>query len=271
MRARDFIKDDTQERDTWQGGPQDANWEQQIGIDGGQGYQRAQGTLPGNTQLSVAADTGGPGTTYMPQKNLSISKGPVSLSLGDRGRIAGSYNIPMGQDSSISLSAGGQKGRGVQDYSASYQKGNWSAGVSQSNYPGAKPQINVGYSAQFEDSDLIESRSGQIAQHYTEVLNRKFEPAGIPLLITGHFVDQMSNPRNDPEPITVMDIVDFFSKLYLKRRDFLAKLPVETGFIVADLESGVEVAFSKDSNGLIIANTVIRDEMKRGSQQKVAI
>lgn len=118
---------------------------------------------------------------------------------------------------------------------------------------------------------LIEGANSRIAQHYTDVLNHKFAPADIPLRITTHFVDRMSDPRNDPEPITVLDIVDFFSKLYLKRREFLKKLPVETGFIVADLESGVEVAFSKDSYGTIIANTLIRGEMKRGPQQKIAI
>lgn len=118
---------------------------------------------------------------------------------------------------------------------------------------------------------LNEGANAIVARNYTEALNNKFAPAGIPLLVTEHFVDRMSDPRNEPEPITVADVVDFFSKLYLKRREFLKNLPVETGFVVADLESGVEVAFSKDSNGLLIASTLIRGELKRGSQRKIAI
>jgi hypothetical protein len=39
---------------------------------------------------------------------------------------------------------------------AQYQRGGFSAGVNQGNYPGAKPQFNVGYSAQFENDENLD-------------------------------------------------------------------------------------------------------------------
>lgn len=156
MRARDFTKENTDlpdmGKDTWVSD----NWEQQIGVDGGAGYQRAQGNLPGGVNLSIAADSAGPVSQYMPQKTISVNKGPASLSLSDKGSISGSYNIPLDDKSSVSLNASGQKGYGVTGVGAQYQRGGFSAGVNQGNYPGAKPQFNVGYSAQFENDENLE-------------------------------------------------------------------------------------------------------------------
>jgi hypothetical protein len=162
MVERRVINDDSDlpdmGKDTWSGGGSEfqPDWTQQIGIDAGQGYQRASGNLPGDINLSIAADSVGPTSQFMPQKGMNISKGPASLYLGDRGAVSGSYNIPIDKDSSVSLSASGQKNLGLTGVGAQYQRGNFSAGVNQPNFPGAKPQFNVGYSAQFEDADLDE-------------------------------------------------------------------------------------------------------------------
>jgi len=150
-------------KDTWSGGGSEFNpdWTQQIGVDGGQGYQRAQGNLPGGVNLSVSADTAGPAAQFAPQRGVNLAKGPASLYLGDQGAVSGSYNIPIDKDSSVSLSASGQKDFGVTGVGAQYQRKGFSAGVNQPNFPGAKPQFNVGYSAQFEDAEL-EEMAGEI-------------------------------------------------------------------------------------------------------------
>ena len=148
-----------------------SDWEQQIGMDAGAGLQRAQGNLPGGINLNVAADAPGPGASFMPQKGVNISKGPASLYLGDRGSISGSYNIPINKDSSVSLSASGQKDFGVTGVGAQYQRKGFSAGVNQPNFPGAKPQFNVGYSAQFEEA--LDEMAGEIHGGVRKVLRDK--------------------------------------------------------------------------------------------------
>jgi len=160
MRAHDFLKDD---KDTWAGGGNESepDWHQEIGIDTGQGYQRASGNLPGGVNLSVAADEPG-STTFMPQRGVNIAKGPASLYLGDRGSVAGSYNIPINTDSSVSLNAAGQKDQGVQSYGVNYQKGGFNAGVSKGTWAGAEPQFNVGYSAQFEEDIEVDEMAGSV-------------------------------------------------------------------------------------------------------------
>ena len=180
MRAREFIIEDNPDigKDTWTSD----NWEQQVGINAGQGYQRASGHLPGGVDLSIAADTEGPGSTFMPQKGVNISKGPASLYLGDRGAISGSYNIPIDDKSSVSLRASGQKDLGLTGVGAQYQRGGFTAGIDQPNFPGATPSFNVGYSKQFEDaeSEVAESTSPSITVKDAKraLLAMGFEPTG---------------------------------------------------------------------------------------------
>ena len=177
MRAYEFLKDDSElpdlGKDTWSGGGSEfsPDWTQQIGVDAGQGYQRASGNLPGGLNLSIAADEPS-STTFMPQKGVNISKGPASLYLGDRGAVSGSYNIPLDDKSSVSLSASGQKDQGLTGVGAQYQRGNFSAGVNQPNFPGAKPQFNVGYSAQFEEAEL-EEMAGKVHGDISKALKEK--------------------------------------------------------------------------------------------------
>jgi hypothetical protein len=148
------------------------DWTQQIGVDSGSGYQRAQGNLPTGVNLSIAADAAGPASQFMPQRGVNIAKGPASLYLGDRGAVSGSYNIPIDKDSSVSLSASGQKDFGVTGVGAQYQRKGFSAGVNQPNFPGAKPQFNVGYSAQFEEAEL-EEMAGTINVGISQALAKK--------------------------------------------------------------------------------------------------
>lgn len=173
MRAKDFLKDNSDlpdmGKDTWVSD----HWEQQIGVDGGQGYQRASGNLPGDVNLSIAADSVGPTSQFMPQKGVNISKGPANLYLGDRGAVSGSYNIPLDDKSSVSLNASGQKNLGLTGVGAQYQRGNFSAGVNQGNFPGAKPQFNVGYSAQFEEDSELDEMAGVINVGISQALSKK--------------------------------------------------------------------------------------------------
>ena len=141
--------------------PLDMNWTQQIGNTGGdaEGWQKAQGRV-GDVNIGLAADYNHPQSNFAQQRGINLGYGPASVNIGDRGAVSGSYNIPVGKDSSVSLSASGQKDFGVTGVGARYQRGNFSAGVDQPNFPGAKPQFNVGYSAKFEEA--LDEMSGKI-------------------------------------------------------------------------------------------------------------
>jgi len=116
---------------------------------------------------------------------------------------------------------------------------------------------------------LIEETNSQLARHYTDALNTRFQPAGIPVKVTTHFVDRINDTRNQ-EPIGLGEVVDFFSKLLLKKQLVLQELPEGSSIQVVDLETDITVPFIK-SNGVLVAATVIRGEMKRGAQKKIAI
>jgi hypothetical protein len=282
MRARDFIKDDSElpdmGKDTWAGGGSEFNpdWTQQIGIDAGQGYQRAQGNLPGGVNLSIAADSGGPATQFMPQRGVNIAKGPASLYLGDRGAVSGSYNIPIDNDSSVSLSASGQKDFGVTGVGAQYQRKGFSAGVNQPNFPGAKPQFNIGYSAQFEDAEL-EEMAGEIHGGVRKALMAKgyeylgsgidkqayLEPGtGQVLIVFGYrknfsdfspdqrmFIDWINycnkNANNPHLPkFSGFESFQFSGKNYIQARmEPLRELPDEVGDLVGQLDQVTKKKF----------------------------
>ena len=117
--------------------------------------------------------------------------------------------------------------------------------------------------------EFINENSTRLANHYTDVLNTKYLPAGIPIRITSHLVDRINYPRNK-EPIRLTEVVDFFSKLLLKKKKVLAELPEGSGLLVVDLESDINVPFIK-SDGVLVATTIMRGEMRRGPQRKIAI
>jgi hypothetical protein len=116
---------------------------------------------------------------------------------------------------------------------------------------------------------LREDSNSALARHYTNVFNSKFAPYDIPIKITTHFVDQMSNPRNY-ESITPADIANFYSKLLLKQRKYLQQMPEGGSVQVQDIESDITIPMIK-ANGVIISTTVIRGEMRRGAQDLVRI
>jgi hypothetical protein len=265
-------------KDTWAGGGSEfsPDWTQQIGIDAGQGYQRAQGNLPGGVNLSIAADSGGPATQFMPQRGVNIAKGPASLYLGDRGAVSGSYNIPIDNDSSVSLSASGQKDFGVTGVGAQYQRKGFSAGVNQPNFPGAKPQFNIGYSAQFEDAEL-EEMAGEIHGGVRKALMAKgyeylgsgidkqayLEPGtGQVLIVFGYrknfsdfspdqrmFIDWINycnkNANNPHLPkFSGFESFQFSGKNYIQARmEPLRELPDEVGDLVGQLDQVTKKKF----------------------------
>jgi hypothetical protein len=116
---------------------------------------------------------------------------------------------------------------------------------------------------------LIKESNRELAQHYTNVLNTRYTPYDVPIRITAHFVDRINDSRN-LEPITISEVADFFSKLLLKRHEFLKQLPEGTSVHVVDLETDITVPLAKINN-VIVIKTIMRGEMKRGSQQKIAI
>jgi hypothetical protein len=258
-------------KDTWSGGGSEFNpdWTQQIGIDAGQGYQRASGNLPGGVNLSIAADTPGPTTAFMPQRGVNIAKGPASLYLGDRGAVAGSYNIPIDDKSSVSLSASGQKDFGVTGVGAQYQRGGFSAGVNQPNYPGAKPQFNVGYSTQFEDAEL-EEMAGSINVGISQYLAKRGyqylgggidkqayleSSTGQVLIVFGYrkeysefspdqrmfinWINYCNKNKDNPHlpRFSGFETFQFQGKNYIQARmEALRELPDEVGYLVGNIE-----------------------------------
>jgi len=116
---------------------------------------------------------------------------------------------------------------------------------------------------------LAEDANSKLARHYTQTLNSKFVPYNIPIKITTHFIDRMSDSRNQ-EPITVSEVADFFSKLLIKRKKFLQDLRDGTSVLIVDLETDITVPFKKIQDTLI-ATTIMRGTMRQGSQQRVAI
>jgi hypothetical protein len=116
---------------------------------------------------------------------------------------------------------------------------------------------------------LTEESNRELAQHYTDVLNTRYVPYDVPIRVTTHFVDRINDPRN-LEPISISEVADFFSKLLLKRHQFLKQLPEGVAVHVVDLETDITVPIAKIDDVLVI-KTIMRGEMRRGSQQRIAI
>jgi predicted RNA binding protein YcfA (HicA-like mRNA interferase family) len=163
--------------------PSGMDWTQQIGNTGGdaEGWQKAQGRV-GDVNIGLDADYNHPQSNFAQQRGINLGYGPASVNIGDRGAVSGSYNVPIDDRSSVSLSASGQKDFGVTGVGAQYQRGGFSAGVNQPNFPGATPSFNVGYSKQFEDaeSEVAESTSPSITVKDAKraLLALGFEPTG---------------------------------------------------------------------------------------------
>ena len=152
--------------------PSGMDWTQQIGNTGGdaEGWQKAQGRV-GDVNIGLDADYNHPQSNFAQQRGINLGYGPASVNIGDRGAVSGSYNVPIDDRSSVSLSASGQKDFGVTGVGAQYQRGGFSAGVNQPNFPGAKPQFNIGYSTQFEDA--LDEMAGEIHGGVRKVLQDK--------------------------------------------------------------------------------------------------
>ena len=116
---------------------------------------------------------------------------------------------------------------------------------------------------------LTEESNRELAQHYTDVLNTRYVPYNVPIRITAHFVDRINDPRN-LEPITIGEVADFFSKLLLKRHEFLKQLPEGASIHVVDVETDITVPMAKIDD-VIVIKTIMRGNMKRGPQRKIAI
>lgn len=174
MRARDFIKNEDElsdrDKDTWAGGGTEfsPNWTQQIGVaggqeagtGGGQGFQRAQGNLPGGVNLGIAADYSHPEGNFAHQRGINVGYGPANITFGEKGSLGAGVNIPAGKGN-LNLNVSGNQNKGVQGVGAQYSIGDpetkggaFNIGV---NKPlQGDPYINVGYSAKFEESELDE-------------------------------------------------------------------------------------------------------------------
>ena len=148
------------------------NWTAQTSVDPEKRLQRTQySNLNTGLNLGISADIPGGMRDYQDQRGINLGYGPASVNIGDRGAVSGSYNVPIDDRSSVSLSASGQKDFGVTGVGAQYQRGGFSAGVNQPNFPGAKPQFNVGYSAKFEEA--LDEMAGSIHVGISQALAKK--------------------------------------------------------------------------------------------------
>jgi hypothetical protein len=175
------------------------DWTAQTDVDTGHNLARTQYSNRRGFNVGISADNPMGPVTSNSQRGVNIGYGPASLNIDDRGSIGGSYNIPLDDKSSVSLNASGQKDFGVTGVGAQYQRGNFSAGVNQPNFPGAKPQFNVGYSAKFEESKL-EEMAGKVHGGVRKALMAKgykylgggidkqayLEPGGQVLIVFGY-------------------------------------------------------------------------------------
>ena len=118
-------------------------------------------------------------------------------------------------------------------------------------------------------SQIFNENNAKVAKHYTDVLNTRYVPYDIPLKITTHFVDRINDLRN-VEPISIAEVADFFSKLLVKRKKYLQDLPEGTAVQIVDLETDITIPFKK-IDGVIMATTIMRGEMRQGAQRRVAI
>lgn len=117
--------------------------------------------------------------------------------------------------------------------------------------------------------EFLSESNTSIADHYTQVLNARYKQFDLPVKITKHFIDRMHDPRNR-ETITAAEVADFFAKLIKKRHDFFQNLPDGEVVHVVDLESDVNVPIAK-IDGVLVAKTVMRGEMRRAAQRRIAI
>jgi hypothetical protein len=118
-------------------------------------------------------------------------------------------------------------------------------------------------------SQILNENNAKLAKHYTDVLNTRYVPYDIPLKITTHFVDRINDSRNT-ETISIAEVADFFSKLLIKRKNYLQDLPEGTAVQIVDLETDITIPFKK-VGGVIMATTIMRGGMRQGAQRKVAI
>ena len=118
-------------------------------------------------------------------------------------------------------------------------------------------------------SQIFNENNAKVAKHYTDVLNTRYVPYDIPLKITTHFVDRINDLRN-VEPISIAEVADLFSKLLVKRKKYLQDLPEGNAVQIVDLETDITIPFKK-IDGVIMATTIMRGEMRQGAQRRVAI
>jgi len=244
------------------------NWTAQTSVDPEKRLQRAQySNLNTGLNLGISADMPGGMRDYEAQRGINLGYGPASVNIGDRGSVSGSYNIPVDKDSSISLSASGQKDFGVTGVGAQYQRKGFSAGVNQPNFPGAKPQFNVGYSAQFEEA--LDEMAGSIHVGISQALAKKgykylgggidkqayLEPNGQVYIVFGYrkgvegfspdqrmfinWIDYCNKNKDNPHlpRFSAFESFKFQGKNYIQARmETLQELPKTVGTLVGQID-----------------------------------
>jgi predicted RNA binding protein YcfA (HicA-like mRNA interferase family)/predicted GNAT family acetyltransferase len=247
----------------------EGDWTAQTDVDTGHNLARTQYSNRRGFNVGISADNPMGPVTSNSQRGVNIGYGPASLNIGDKGAISGSYNIPLDDKSSVSLTASGQKNSGLAGVGARYQRDNWFAGVDQPNFPGAKPQFNVGYSAKFEEAEL-EEMAGKIHGGVRKALMDKgykylgggidkqayLEPGGQVLIVFGYrpgntedfspdqrmFIDWINycnaNKNNPNLPrFSGFESFEFQGKNYIQARmETLQELPKTVGTLVGQID-----------------------------------
>ncbi|CAB4133505.1 Polymerase, nucleotidyl transferase domain containing protein [uncultured Caudovirales phage] len=116
---------------------------------------------------------------------------------------------------------------------------------------------------------LNEDAQSHRAREFSHVINQYYSKVGLPIKITKHFVERMSDPRNG-DTITAAEIADFFAKMLKRRKQILASLAPEETIQVYDSESDITVPLIKTED-MLVATTIMRGEMRRGSSDLIVL
>jgi hypothetical protein len=125
------------------------------------------------------------------------------------------------------------------------------------------------HSQQDADLSLNEDASSHKAREFSQVLNQYYSKFDLPIKITKHFVERMSDPRNS-EPISAAEVADFFAKVLKRRKGILANLAIEDAVQIIDPETEICIPFIKTETGLV-ATTIMRGEMRRGGSDLITL
>lgn len=94
---------------------------------------------------------------------------------------------------------------------------------------------------------LLEEISATQLKKLETALDAIFKRVGIDIEFSKHFGERLNDPRN-VKPITAMEIIDIFEKVYAKHAKTFKTLPDDMEAIIKDITSKINMPFVLDWN-----------------------